>query len=173
MPRLVFSTGDPREVAGALSGLVNANLAVLQDGYRPDVERLKRLRYVEDPAGEDEWVTIQKLIERGAGDCEDLAAAWTACLLSRGVGASMWVAVLKPYKRRYHGYLRVQGRAGNVAGPGRLFDPSVVGGMRPLPMVYYAPANGRIVASGGDCDVVVNTAGHHGIERRRGVAVAI
>ncbi len=136
MPSIEFSTGEPDEVAGALLGLLAANLAVLANGYKPDPAVLKRLQYIEDPPGLDIWFTIQKLLDRGSGDCEDLALGWGAYLIALGVPCSIWIAILKPYKRRYHAYLRVRGK---------LFDPSVVGGMRALPLDYYKPENGRSI----------------------------
>jgi hypothetical protein len=136
MPSIEFSTGEPDEVAAALLGLLAANLAVLANGYKPDPLVFGGLQYVEDPPGLDIWLTIQKLLDRGWGDCADLAIGWGAYLIALGVPCSIWIAVLKPYKRRYHAYLRVRGK---------LFDPSVRGGMKPLPLEYYKPENGRCI----------------------------
>lgn len=66
----------------------------------------------------ERWQTIKDLVEKGFGDCEDLAAARTAELRLKGIRARPW---LKRYGTTWHVVVKYP--------DGRIEDPSKILGM--------------------------------------------
>ena len=124
------------EIAGALSGLVAANRAIVADGrWRPRPADLRSLPYRTDPPGLDTWTVGPRLVRRGFGDCEDLMAAWVVALEAERQEVSAWLTH-GGGPRQYHCFVRA-GR--------EVFDPSVFGGMpRPPNEIYTDPRAVRI-----------------------------
>jgi hypothetical protein len=72
--------------------------------------------YRREPEGREDWLTLPLLLERGAGDCEDLSMAY----------AASWGGFPDVYSPR-PGLVHVIVR--NPTDPSRRFDPSRVLGM--------------------------------------------
>jgi hypothetical protein len=76
--------------------------------------------YKRDPAGQEPWRTIPEILERGAGDCEDVACWKAAELRLKGIRAH---AIPKTRDgRMWHIVVRLPG--------GRIIDPSKRLGMK-------------------------------------------
>lgn len=120
-PRLGRLT--PPEAEAALQGLVALDLAQLRAGTPPVVAGLAQgaLRYVEDDPLE-EWLSVREIWARGGGDCEDLAAATAAERTLRGSPSR--VRIIRIRRGLLHAVVQ-------DVRTGRIFDPSVLGGMRP------------------------------------------
>lgn len=76
------------EAAWMLQGLFLVNLAQLKRGVK-DIDpalRAGRVKYIRDDKAEL-WEPISVIWQVGGGDCEDLAAAIAASLVSRGIAA--------------------------------------------------------------------------------------
>jgi hypothetical protein len=57
--------------------------------FHPRTPRLydAGVRYMREPYGYEQWITIPKILRQGGADCEDLAAWRVAELRFRGIGA--------------------------------------------------------------------------------------
>lgn len=114
---------SPREAEAALQGLVALDLVQLRAGAAPVSPGLARgaLRYVEeDPL--EEWQSVREIWSSGGGDCEDLAAAVAAERTLRGAPSRVRILRIRP------GLLHAVVEDLRTR---RIFDPSVLGGMRP------------------------------------------
>jgi hypothetical protein len=127
---------DAEELAADLSSLWAKNRIILArpswSASLEDVGRsLQALRYrAESP---DVATVIDRLLTRGFGDCEDLCAAWHEWAKATRGPRSDVQSLLTPGGgvKQYHCFLRISGR---------VFDPSVQGGMpRPPDSIYQDP----------------------------------
>lgn len=71
----------------------------------------RTIRYEREPLGQEEWLTLPLLERVGAGDCEDLAAAWAA-----SYGGSPIIRPSMP--GAYHAVVRLP--SGAIVDPSRL-----------------------------------------------------
>ena len=124
--RLIMDLG-PKEAAGVLAGLVQANLLQIEEagkaGSFPVTLGLKEgtLTYVRaDP--QEEWMTWTQVLNKGTGDCEDLAPAVCSELVAAGIIARPVAYEAKP--GLWHVVVEVKGVPGVD-----FIDPSREGGM--------------------------------------------
>jgi hypothetical protein len=75
---------DPLRMALRL--LTDMNVWILNHKRYPSIYN-GRIRYKPEQLGKEEWLTIDKIHERGYGDCEDLACARAAEYQIRGIPA--------------------------------------------------------------------------------------
>lgn len=83
------------------------------------------VRYQRETPGSEHWQTPDETIERGAGDCEDLAAYRCAELRATGEDPEAVVRVVPAGRSTLHALIH------RTTGPEEWEDPSVVLGMRP------------------------------------------
>lgn len=107
-------------LTAALTGLTAVNVVLLQ--RKPNAPKLyaSGVRYRAEPKGREKWLTIPKVLSRGHGDCEDLAA-WRAAELQRA-GIAARVVVIRSGPKTFHAVVRWPG--------GRIEDPSRKLGMK-------------------------------------------
>lgn len=103
------------------------------------LSELARVRYREREVP-DTGATLREVVGVGAGDCEDLCAAWHALLEVLLPHETALVSLLIPGWRP--GWWHVVMRVGN-----RWFDPSVDAGMRPIPPQSAYSEVGAVVIS--------------------------
>lgn len=118
--RIVLRT--PQEVALQLYGLTLASYWQIKRGFAPRDFWAQNVRYEREPPGRDDWQTWAITVARGAGDCEDLATALTACRWAQGDKSAR--AIVKPIRP---GLIHILTRYGN----GEIVDPSKLLGMAP------------------------------------------
>jgi len=92
----------------ALAALTSANEAILRSADLPSILD-GRVRYRAEPAGSEEWRTVDEVLRSGYGDCEDLAAALAAELRVRRMSARAIVRRAN-VGRGYHAVVRLRGR---------------------------------------------------------------
>lgn len=111
------------EAEAALEGLVAVDVRQLRAGLpSPSALLLAgRIRYTADDPTE-EWLPLSEIIRRGAGDCEDLAAAVAAERRLEGIPAR--VKLVHLYGGNWHAVVE-------HTATGRLEDPSQTGGYVP------------------------------------------
>ena len=119
--RVTIAIGtNPAEIRAAVLGLAAISLAQMQASPLPRLYS-GQIRYVREPANRERWQTARETSERGAGDCEDLAAYRVAELHLLGEpGATIAVRVINP--ELYHIVVRRK--------DGSMEDPSSQLGMR-------------------------------------------
>jgi len=107
-------------LSALLRGLVAANLVILRrnPGMPPLYE--SGVRYVPEPRGQEKWLTYDKVLRAGKGDCEDLAAARSSQLIRQGIMA--WPVVIRTGRKRFHAVVRWP--------DGKIEDPSKILGMK-------------------------------------------
>lgn len=117
---LLIPAASERSLAAAMCALVA--LDVLYLATHPDAPRLydSGVRYRPEPRGSEEWVTVPDLLQRGWGDCEDLAAWRCAELRLEGERATPCVRRSGP--ATYHALVCRE--------DGSIEDPSRVLGLR-------------------------------------------
>lgn len=120
---------DPRLVRHMLEGLVAANVALLHRAQlrgRP-LPPLYRagVRYMREAPGSESWDTIDRVMRRGYGDCEDLAAARVAELRHTGEDPNARPWIVQTGRRTLHAVVK--------RGDGRIEDPSKRLGMGKAP----------------------------------------
>ena len=109
-----------RHLTALLEGLVALNCVILEDNPRTPSIYKAGVRYVPEPRGFENWLTIDQVIRAGKGDCEDLAAARVAQL--RRVGIYARAVVIRTGRKRFHAVVRWP--------DGQIEDPSKKLGMR-------------------------------------------
>lgn len=107
-------------MSALLRGLVAANLVILKRNPRLPPLYKSGVRYVPEPRGQEKWLTYDKVLRAGKGDCEDLATARSAELINVGVMA--WPDVIRTARRKFHAVV--------VWPDGRIEDPSKILGMQ-------------------------------------------
>ncbi len=112
----------PEEIAIALFGLTMISYWQIKRGLAPRDFWRQRVRYEREPPGRDDWQTWAITVERGTGDCEDLATGLTACRWAAGDKRAR--AVVKPIRP---GLIHILTRYGT----GEIVDPSKALGMAP------------------------------------------
>ncbi len=117
---------SPRVLAGALTGLVKAN-KIMMRAAQTRGQRVPRLyksgvRYRRERPGYEKWDTWDRVLRRGYGDCEDLAAWRVAELHLSGQDPGARAIVKRTGRRTLHALVR--------RGDGTLEDPSQRLGMR-------------------------------------------
>ena len=112
--------GTRAHLTALLSGLVALNGVILDDMRNPPCLYSAGVRYVAEPPGFENWLSLDQVIRAGKGDCEDLAAWRTAEL--RRIGVDARAIVIRTGRKKFHAV--VQWR------DGRIEDPSVKLGMR-------------------------------------------
>lgn len=117
---------NPAEAEAALLGLVAVNLQQLRGGIGPishllqaDRRGRRRVRYIRLDPGE-EWLSLRDIRRRRGGDCEDLAAAITAELITMGIPAQPIIRKVRP--GLWHAMVQ-------RLDTGAILDPSRTGGM--------------------------------------------
>ena len=107
-------------LTAALTGLTAVNVVLLR--RNPNAPKLyaSGVRYRQEPQGRENWLTIPKVLSRGFGDCEDLAA-WRAAELQRA-GIRARVVVIRSGPKTFHAVVRLPG--------GKIEDPSRKLGMK-------------------------------------------
>lgn len=119
--RLLIPASTEAALNLALETLVVLNLAFLTTTQGVPSLYSSGVKYQREPKGREDWLTLPLLLERGVGDCEDLAAARAAELRHAGErGARAIVKRVRP--GLWHCLVR---RA-----DGRLEDPSKKLGMK-------------------------------------------
>lgn len=76
---------DPETIAICLDALFRIDLLYLKRHPKTPHPYRAGVRYQREPKGQERWASIPKVIERGQGDCEDLACWLTAWYVSSGV----------------------------------------------------------------------------------------
>jgi hypothetical protein len=84
---------DARRLRIMLDALVRLNLLELQQRRYPDLYKsgIRYKREPKEPGRFERWQTIKDLMQKGVGDCEDLAAARVAQLRMIGIRAVPWL----------------------------------------------------------------------------------
>lgn len=109
---------DPAALTCALEGLVRMNehlisrAAVSGGGYPSLYE--SGVRYRREPRGQEDWKHIDRLLEDGIGDCEDLSGARAAEL--RVIGEQATAMVVPTKSGKFHAIV--------IRGNGEIEDPS-------------------------------------------------
>ncbi len=111
---------DPAAVEAAASGLVNLNLALMrrarEQGRQAPPLYKAGVRYRREPPGQETWDSWDRVLRRGYGDCEDLAAWRAAELRFHGIDPKARVAIIRTGPKLMHAVVR--------RGNGQLEDPS-------------------------------------------------
>jgi len=111
---------SPAQVRAAVLGLAAISLAQMAERHVPPLYG-GRVRYMREPVGRERWQTAYETYQRGAGDCEDLAAYRVAELHRAGERkATIIVKVVGP------NLMHIMVRRAN----GAIEDPSARLGMR-------------------------------------------
>lgn len=101
---------DPGAIEGAASGLVNLNLALMrrarQQGRQAPPLYKSGVRYRREPAGQETWDSWDRVLRRGYGDCEDLAAWRAAELRFNGIDRGARVAIVRTGPKLMHAVVR-------------------------------------------------------------------
>jgi len=124
----LFEPGVPLHVTRAMLGiglraLVAQNLVWLYCHPRTPSLYDSGVVYEREPAGREDWQTIPVTLERGNGDCEDLAAWRTAELQHQGEKAR----IITRTKRQRNGRLLIHVLV--MRENGDIEDPSLLLGM--------------------------------------------
>lgn len=108
-------------INAALAALVVLNRIYLRT--HRDTPRLYEsgVRYRREVAGAEQWLTLPLLLQVGAGDCEDLAAARAAELIESGEDPGAAAVVRRVRAGLWHAVVR--------RGTGEIEDPSKALGM--------------------------------------------
>lgn len=110
---------SPESVGVLTDALTALNLAYLR--AHPETPPLYRsgVRYKREPRGEERWLTIPLVRERGAGDCEDLSC-WRAAELQ---AAGERARAVNTHKQGVGGaalyHIRVRRADGSIEDPSR------------------------------------------------------
>jgi len=83
------------EIEALLEGLVRLDLSQLRRGLVPPLYQ-SRVRYKREPRGREDWQSSRRCVERGTGDCEDLASYLAACYRLAGIHAVAMVKDVRP-----------------------------------------------------------------------------
>ncbi len=110
---------DPGILAAAARGLTEANILLMRRAAargRP-IPMLYRagVRYQREPTGQEAWDTVDRVMRRGYGDCEDLAAWLAAELRFTGVDPLAAVVIRRTGPQTMHA---------QVESRGQILDPS-------------------------------------------------
>jgi hypothetical protein len=108
---------DKASLQLALAGMTAMNQALMARGRVPPLYS-SGVRYRRERP--DRWQTLDIVLAKGAGDCEDLAA-WRAAELRQG-GENAYATVRRVGPRNWHAFV--------VRGDGSTEDPSARLGMR-------------------------------------------
>lgn len=85
MTTLTIRLDNAQDLVEVLNALTNINMRQIRELGLPPLYASGVVYERETPR--EEWLTYSQLLERGAGDCEDLAAVLAAELRLRGVAA--------------------------------------------------------------------------------------
>lgn len=111
-----------------LEGLTRANQLYLDEHPNTPPLYASGVRYQPEPYGEEDWDGIQIVIQRGWGDCEDLACWRSAELRRAGIHChpDFYISKREPLQITYHIVVRI------ITPDGRhiIEDPSAKLGMR-------------------------------------------
>lgn len=101
-----------RKLTAILQGLVALNLEEMRVRRYPPLLS-SGIVYRREPRGSELWRSLSILHFTGFGDCEDLAAALAAEMLSTGIDAH---AIVRPARseRGYHAVVNVRNRDGRL-----------------------------------------------------------
>lgn len=103
-------SGTPRGVNGHAKALVAVRI----------FEWVRhRIRYVNDPHGQEFYTELELMLKRGMGDCDDMAAMLTALFMAAGIATRLRVIKTKKSKGWAHIY-----PVAFVDGKWRAFDAS-------------------------------------------------
>jgi len=120
MQAMLGLPADPAVLSGALEGLCSANLALMQQAKalgKPAPPIYKSgVRYRREPPHEEKWDTWTHCLQRGYGDCEDLASWRVAELRFTGGDPYAQPWVIRTGPTTLHAVVR--------RGNGRIEDPS-------------------------------------------------
>lgn len=101
---------DPATIEAAARGLVEVNRLLLRRARqrgRPIPALYKAgVRYRREPTGQESWDTIDRVLARGYGDCEDLAAWRAAELVESGGDPGARVAIIRTGPKTMHAVVR-------------------------------------------------------------------
>jgi len=106
--------GSRAHLTALLEGLVALNGVILDEMRNPPCLYTSGVRYVAEPPGFENWLSLDRVIRAGKGDCEDLAA-WRTAELKR-VGVDARAVVIRTGPRKFHAVVRWP--------DGRIEDPS-------------------------------------------------
>lgn len=112
---------DGEDLDALIAILAVLNRYYIEKGTAMPLQMDGRIRYEREPVGQEEWLTIPLLERVGAGDCEDLAAAWAA-----SYGGSPIIRPSQP--GAYHAVVRLP--SGQIVDPSRALGMGGAGGKR-------------------------------------------
>jgi hypothetical protein len=95
-----------------------------------------RIRYVPDSKGRDYWQTPEETLEKGIGDCEDIAIYTHHLLLRKGIKAEVVVGLLGPNAKHGHCWVEYEQDGGRF-----IIEPkySVILKRKNVPDFMYVP----------------------------------
>lgn len=130
----------------ALEATTLLDESLIKSGLPTFDEAGHRIQWRPEPPGQEEFDHVGKILQRGAGDCDDLAPWLAASLRHTGEDPDAFAEVYRSGPGRWHAVVR--------RGDGSIDDPSKWRGMRPgvAPFVAGVSGAGAIIVSG-----------HHGI----------
>lgn len=111
VPRL-----DGAALIPLLQSLTALNHRYLKERWTPLYE--SGVRYQRERRGQEQWAAVPIVLERGHGDCEDLACWRAAELQHRGIGARA-IALEKPRRRGRLFHVVTQYPDGRIEDPSR------------------------------------------------------
>jgi hypothetical protein len=95
--------GDPELLTAALEGLVAVNCLLIERGEVPADPREAGVVYRKEGTGLEEWNNAMLVIQKGEGDCEDLASWEAARMRTSGEDEGARVIIIEPGRPgRYH-----------------------------------------------------------------------
>lgn len=112
----------PEVLDAALEGVTRLNESLLHSGSVPTFrDALQRVRWKPEPPGQEHFDHAALVLQRGHGDCDDLAPWEAASLRATGADRGARAVVKQVGPKRWHAVVRKS--------DGRIIDPSAAAGM--------------------------------------------